>query len=113
GLVCYDTSVKKDVLKVSPHVIDKKGVVSRDCALEMATNVRQLLGSNIGLSFTGVAGPASLEGKHVGTVYIAISSDTGEKEVQKFIFQGDRDTIRRRATIKGFEILFNYLKNVN
>lgn len=113
GLVCYDTSVKKDVLKVSPHTISKKGVVSRECALEMATNIRQLMGANIGISFTGVAGPTSIEGEQVGTVYIAISSDTGEEEVQKFIFQGDRDTIRRRATIKGFEILFNYLKDVN
>ncbi len=113
GLVCYDTSVKKDILKVSPHTIAKKGVVSRECALEMAANIRQLLESNIGISFTGVAGPNSLENEPVGTVYIAISSDTGQEEVQKFIFQGDRDTIRRRATLKGFEILFNYLKSIH
>ena len=79
----------------------------------MATNIRCLLDTNIGIGFTGVAGPTSIEDQPVGTVYIAISSDTGHEEVQKFIFQGDRDTIRHKVTIKGFEILFNYLKRVN
>src|SRR5690625_1987292 len=112
SIVCYDTSVKRDLLKVSSQTITEKGVVSRECALEMARNIRQLLSSNIGISFTGVAGPNSLEGKQVGTVYIAISDDERE-EVQKFLFQGDRDTIRRRATMKGYEMLFNFLKEGN
>src|SRR5690625_458632 len=109
GIVCCDASVKRDVLKVSSETINNKGVVSRECAIEMATNIRQLLDSDIGISFTGVAGPDRLETQPVGTVYIAISSNTGQEEVHKFILQGDRNTIRRRATIKGFELLFNYL----
>ena len=113
GLVCYDTSVKENILKVSPQTVENYGVVSHECAIEMATNIRCLLDTNIGIGFTGVAGPTSIEDQPVGTVYIAISSDTGHEEVQKFIFQGDRDTIRHKVTIKGFEILFNYLKRVN
>lgn len=113
GIVCYDESVKRDILKVSSHTIAEKGVISRECALEMATNIRELLDSDLGISFTGVAGPDQLEGKQVGTVYIAISSNTGLEEVHKYTFQGTRDAIRHRATIKGFEILFNFLKNAN
>ncbi|UJL47996.1 competence/damage-inducible protein A [Virgibacillus sp. NKC19-16] len=110
GIVCYDTKVKQDVLGVSNDVIQSKGVVSPDCALEMADNVRRKLDAAIGISFTGVAGPSEVEGKPAGTVYIAICQDSGEQSVEKFTFQGTRNSVRRRATLKGLEILFKYLK---
>lgn len=109
GIVCYDTKVKQDVLGVSATTIRSKGTVSEACAIEMAVKVRDKLGANIGISFTGIAGPGSIEGQPSGTVYIAICTD--EKQmVEKFSFQGDRNANRRRATLKGFELLFNYLK---
>src|SRR5699024_11936416 len=84
-----------------------KGTVSEACALEMAAKVRDRLGANIGISFTGVAGLESIEGQPSGTVYIAICTDE-EQKVEKFSFQGDRNSNRKRATLKGFELLFNY-----
>ncbi|WP_449353927.1 competence/damage-inducible protein A [Virgibacillus natechei] len=110
GIVCYDTKVKQDVLNVSNEVVQDKGVVSAECALEMADNVRRKLDASIGISFTGVAGPGEVEGNPVGTVYIAICQNTGEQLVEKFAFQGTRNSVRRRATLKGLEILFKYLK---
>lgn len=112
GIVCYDTEVKKSVLKVSPDTIDQYGVVSKECANEMAQKACEILDSDIGISFTGVAGPSSLEGHEAGTVYISIYSKIGEQVTEKFLFQGDRETIRNRTTTKGYEILFNYLKSM-
>ncbi|HLR40444.1 MAG TPA: competence/damage-inducible protein A [Virgibacillus sp.] len=109
GIVCYDTKVKQDVLGVSANTIQSKGTVSEACALEMAAKVRDRLGANIGISFTGVAGLESIEGQPSGTVYIAICTDE-EQKVEKFSFQGDRNSNRKRATLKGFELLFNYMK---
>lgn len=110
GIVCYDTNVKQDVLGVSKETIQNKGTVSEECALEMAEQVSSKLDADIGISFTGVAGPDEVEGKSVGTVYIALTTSNGEKKVEKFIFSGDRNAIRRRATLKGLEIVFHFLK---
>ncbi|WP_010093303.1 competence/damage-inducible protein A [Ornithinibacillus scapharcae] len=110
SVVCYDTSVKREVLKVSDNIIQKSGTVSAECALEMAKNVAQILDASIGISFTGVAGPDMVEGKPVGTVYISIYMNDRKQIVEKFEFTGSRERIRDRAVLKGYEILWNLLK---
>ncbi|RDW17774.1 competence/damage-inducible protein A [Oceanobacillus chungangensis] len=110
GIVCYDTKVKERVLGVSKETIDLFGTVSEQCAIEMATNVLRILDADIGISFTGVAGPNVSEGKPVGTVFIAVCTKNGYQQVEQFKFRGDRDTIRNRTALKGLQILFNLLK---
>src|SRR5699024_6887367 len=95
----------------SPTTLNRYGVISEECAAEMAKNICSVMESDIGISFTGVAGPSSLEGHPVGTVFISIYSISGEFVVKKYFFHGNRDAIRHRATVKGFEILYNFLKN--
>lgn len=111
GLVCYDTSVKKNVLRVSSKTIQQYGTISEQCAQEMAEKACTLLDSDIGISFTGVAGPDSVEGHPAGTVYIGIHDVRGHSKAQKFMFQGDRQAIRNKASLKGTELLYNLLKN--
>src|SRR5690606_22432290 len=110
SIVCYDTSVKRDILKISNETIEKQGTISKECALEMSKNVADLLDASIGISFTGVAGPDSTEGKQVGTVYISIYIRNNKHIVHKYEFSGNRDRIRDRAVIKGNELLLNLLK---
>lgn len=110
GIVSYDPDVKQNVLHVQKQTIQEKGTVSKECALEMAKNVTKLLHADIGISFTGVAGPLKSEGKNVGTVYIGLFDVNGYKYVEECFFQGDRNYIRYRSVLKGLEILFNYLK---
>lgn len=110
GIICYDTNVKKDLLGVTNETIQNYGTISEECALEMAEQVLTKLDSNIGISFTGIAGPNQVEGKDVGTVYIALVTKDGYKQVEKLHLAGDRNTIIRRATLKGLEIIFNFLK---
>lgn len=109
SVVTYDAQTKQNLLKIPAQVIKTEGVVSEACAIEMAKSVCHILQTDLGISFTGVAGPDSLEGQEVGTVYIAIYEVSGAYEVQKFIFHGERNEIRRRATLKGFELLFKFL----
>lgn len=111
GIVCYDESVKLNVLSVAEDTLTNFGTVSSECAIELAENVRKLLKTNIGISFTGVAGPNESEGKQVGTVFIAVSNETESDFVQEYRFIGDRQTIREKAVNKGLEILFFKLKN--
>lgn len=110
GLITYDERIKRDVLGVSENTIYQYGVVSELCAIEMAEKVRKLFDTDIGISFTGVAGPDQLEGHDVGTVFIAISSKS-ENQVGKYVFSGNRNQIRNRTTLKGFELLYKLLKS--
>ncbi|MEI3610858.1 competence/damage-inducible protein A [Pseudogracilibacillus sp. SO30301A] len=110
SIVCYDPDVKLNILQVQKQTIEEKGTVSEACAIEMAKNVAELLNADIGISFTGVAGPLEVEGRNVGTVYIGLFDVNGYEYVEECFFQGDRNDIRYRSVLKGLEILFNYLK---
>lgn len=93
GVVAYDSEVKFEVLGV------REGpVVDPECAAEMADGVRGVLAADVGLSVTGVAGPAEQEGQPVGTAFFgfAIGDSVETVAVQ---LQGDRTRIRQFATI--------------
>src|SRR5690625_601843 len=109
SVIAYDAQTKQNLLYISPQVIQKHGVVSSDCAVAMAKNVRDTLKVDIGISFTGVAGPSTLENKDVGTVYICVYESADHYIVRQYHFHGDRNDIRRRTALKGFELLFNFL----
>lgn len=99
GVISYATEIKIGLLKVERRTIERFGVVSEETALEMARGVRRLLGTDIGLSTTGYAGP---KGEEVGLVCIAIS--TADREVAKrFRFEGARSEIKARAVDAAIE----------
>jgi nicotinamide-nucleotide amidase len=110
GVVCYTNEVKKNVLKVKPETIDTYGVVSQECAKELAENVAALVSTDIGISFTGVAGPAELEGKPVGTVYIGIAIKGKQTVVEKLELGGSREANRSRSVKYGCYYLLKQLQ---
>ena len=74
GLVAYSNSVKINQLKIPDSTIEEYGAVSAEVAEEMAKNINIILGSNIGVSITGISGPSGgIKDKDVGLVYIGIS----------------------------------------
>ncbi|MBB5323600.1 nicotinamide-nucleotide amidase [Anoxybacillus tepidamans] len=99
GVVCYTNEVKERVLSIPASVLKTDGAVSGQCAKLLAEHVRTLCQADIGVSFTGVAGPDPLEGKPAGTVYIGVAVAGHETEVHSLTLVGDRETIRTR-TIK-------------
>ena len=96
GVVSYATAVKQQLLGVSLATIETHGVVSAQCAAEMARGVRVLLGSDVGVSTTGVAGPEHQEGKPVGLVHIAVDDVEGTR-THELRLVGDRPEIRATA----------------
>jgi PncC family amidohydrolase len=91
GVVSYATSVKRDLLGVTAAQ-----VVSADCAAQMATGVRSLIGADWAVSTTGVAGPEKQDDKPVGTVYVGVAGPRGV-EVHRLSLAGDRREIRAQA----------------
>ncbi|GIN61600.1 putative competence-damage inducible protein [Robertmurraya siralis] len=110
GVVCYATEVKKHVLNVKKETTETYGAVSAACALELAENVRSLIQADIGISFTGVAGPAKQEGKPVGMVFIGISIKGREPKYEQLQLAGTREGIRLRTIKHGCHFLLNSLK---
>ncbi|ASB53166.1 MULTISPECIES: competence/damage-inducible protein A [Bacillus] len=108
GVVCYSDSVKQHVLGVKAETLAESGAVSKECAKELAAGVRKLTGSDIGISFTGVAGPDPQEGHAPGRVFIGISAE-GKEEVHEFNFAGSRTGIRKRAAKYGCHLILKML----
>ena len=108
GIVAYVNEIKIKILHVKEDTIKNFGAVSSQTALEMATNVREIFSSKIGLSTTGVAGPDKSEGKDVGLVYVAIVGENFS-EVKEFHFSGSRSEIKFQAADSAFELLMRHL----
>jgi PncC family amidohydrolase len=98
GIVAYSNAVKMSLLAVPQEVLDRVGAVSAECALAMARGARQRIGTDIGVSTTGIAGPGgATPTKPVGLVYIACSMPWGD-HYEEHRFTGNRiETIRASA----------------
>ena len=90
GVVSYATEIKESVVHVDSDVIRTYGVISHECAIEMAKQAKVLLKSDLCVSFTGNAGPDAWEGKPAGCIYCAIA------------YQGD---------IKGYDLQVDLPRN--
>jgi PncC family amidohydrolase len=99
SIVAYDNGLKTKLLGVGTGLIDAYGAVSSPVAAEMAKGVRRVMGTNVGLAATGIAGPdGGSDDKPVGTVYLAICDSEGIARVKQFFFEGDRQQIRLATT---------------
>jgi nicotinamide-nucleotide amidase len=105
GTVVYSNRTKESVLKVPSRLIARKGAVSQDIAKKMAQAVRKLAKTDFGIGITGIAGPTgATPHKSIGTVFIAIDSKD-KKICRRFLFKGNRNTIRQKAALKSLELL--------
>jgi nicotinamide-nucleotide amidase len=100
SVVSYASEVKFDVLGVP-----EGPVVSEDAARAMAEGARRVLGADVGLSITGVAGPAEQDGRPPGTVFVGLARPGRPAEAFSFTVPGDRARVRQYATIAALDLL--------
>jgi nicotinamide-nucleotide amidase len=100
GVVSYASQVKFQVLGV-----DDGPVVTETAARQMALGAQRVLGSSIGLSVTGVAGPDEQDGQPVGTVFVGLAFGDGSTEVIRLKLPGDRERVRQYSTIGALNLL--------
>lgn len=94
--VVYTETAKRDLLGVTRSTLDGPGVVSRECALEMARGARRVYGADLGLALTGAAGPEPHGGADPGTVWVALAED-GFEHSRSYVSPGGRVQVRRGA----------------
>jgi len=112
GVVAYSNEAKTRILGVPEVLIENHGAVSAPVAEAMAKGVRELAGSDIGASISGIAGPGggSAE-KPVGTVFIGIDSGITGTISKRFLFHGSREEIKLVTTLNALEIIRQILVN--
>ncbi len=109
GVLCYSNDSKRRLCGLSSEVLEQHGAVSSETAEALAKGVREALGSSIGLSITGIAGPGGgSEEKPVGLVYVGLSDGRRLTHLRRII-PGDRETMRERATYFALSSLRRFL----
>ena len=71
----------------------------------MAEGARRVLGADVGLATTGVAGPAGQEDRPVGTVIVGMAVPGSPPEAVELRLPGDRERVRQYATISALNVL--------
>lgn len=110
GVVCYSNEAKMKYCHVKKETLEQYGAVSEQCARELAENVRKELVSDIGISFTGVAGPDSLERNPAGTVWIGIARENQPTKTFLLTVAGSRNGVRHRAVRYGCSYLIQMMR---
>ncbi len=107
GVVSYTNGVKSGVLGVSGELLEEYGAVSEPAARAMAEGCRNICGSDLAVSVTGVAGPdRDSWGNEVGTVYIALAGPEGTICRKLSCGRGrGRDRVRSAAASSAFDMI--------
>jgi len=100
GLVTYATDLKQSLLG-----LPEGPVVSAEAAEAMAAGARRVLGADVGLATTGVAGPTEQDGQPVGTVFAGVALPGREAESVRLSVPGDRERVRQMATISALDVV--------
>lgn len=111
GVIAYTGGLKQSILGVSDELYNTKGSVSPEMAIAMARGVRDLTGTDYGLSVTGVAGPTGgRSGLPVGTFYIGIAGPDGLEVAERIHTDaGERDGNKRQAAQAVLDLLGKHL----
>jgi nicotinamide-nucleotide amidase len=105
GFVTYSNEAKIDLLTVPTFFIEDFGAVSMEVAIAMAEGALLMSRADISISVTGCAGPGggTME-KPIGTVFIGCAMKNRETIFKKYMFSGDRNSIRIQSAIEALEL---------
>jgi nicotinamide-nucleotide amidase len=104
GIISYASDVKFSLLGV-----DEGPVVSETAAAQMAAGARGVLGCDVALALTGVAGPEEQDGRPVGTLCVAAAFPDGSTVATTTTLPGVRDQMRQMSVITALDFLRRHL----
>lgn len=113
GAVVYTAELKTAFAGVAKATIESKGAISEEVARELAEGIRARTGASIGISVTGLAGPAGAASgpdaeKPVGRIYVGLA-DGQQSIVKELNLMGDRTRVRYWATQHALELIRRHL----
>lgn len=113
GFVTYSNEAKQQMIGVTDASLTQYGAVSEQVVGEMAQGALREAAAQYAISVSGIAGPdGGSDEKPVGTVWFGFASSTGEVLTLVQRFNGDREAVRRQATARALQTLYDhFLKN--
>ncbi|MFQ5595757.1 MAG: nicotinamide-nucleotide amidohydrolase family protein [Anaerolineae bacterium] len=111
SLVPYARSVQEQIVGVGHATLEQYGVVSAQTAREMARGARRLFQVDVGVSVTGIAGPAGRKRskKPVGLTYIGLAAADLET-CERHVFGGNRSENKSQSAEAALYLLKRYLQ---
>jgi PncC family amidohydrolase len=110
GFITYSNDAKKKLLAVDECILDSYGAVSRETVIAMAEGAIGKSGTDCTVSVSGIAGPGGgSELKPVGTVWICAALSNGIMNVDKYLFQGNRNEVREKATETAIMMVYHLI----
>ena len=103
SVVAYATELKAELLGVDADLLATGGAVQAEVARQMATGVRRVLGADVGIATTGVAGPDPQDGRSVGTVFVAVAF-ADRVVARELALSGDRTAIRTTTVARALDL---------
>lgn len=108
GVVAYDNRIKQSLLQVREATLLAHGAVSEETAREMARGARQLLGTDLAVSITGIAGPGGgTADKPVGLTWMALAGPDDLLLSERRVHQGGRLDIKRASAEAALALVLN------
>ena len=104
SMIVYSLQAKQQFFSLPKALLETTQGVSMQVARHLAQNCRKTFKTDIAVSIVGVAGPESVKDFKPGTVFIAIAM-AKKIIVKKFIFQGTRDAVRKRAAKQAIRLI--------
>ena len=106
GIVAYANEVKVELAGVPAELVEAHGAVSEEVAVALAEGARRVVGADIGIGLTGIAGPGGgTEQKPVGLVWLALVGPDGRRLVRRADQRGTRADVRERSTTSALHLL--------
>jgi len=113
GVIAYSNEVKKELLHIPGATLKKYGAVSIEVAKGMASGVRKLMKTDVGISATGIAGPSGgTPPKPVGTVVLGVDIK-GKITTNIEHYKPPRERIKRATAIGLLKILKDNLEEID
>lgn len=113
SLVTYSNEIKNIWLGVNNDILNSYGAVSKECVSQMLSGALEKTGASFALAISGIAGPSGgTEQKPVGTVFIGAAQKDGEKIVNKYLINGNRNYIRNESANIALSLLIKLNSNL-
>jgi PncC family amidohydrolase len=113
GVVAYHNGAKAALLRVPRGMLRRHGAVSAPVAAAMARGARRVLGADLAVAVTGIAGPGGgSAGKPVGLVFVAVCG-FGRTSCRRALFAGGRQQVRDQAADLALNMLLEHLEEVH
>ena len=109
GFITYSNAAKQQLLGVPESVLDQCGAVSEETVRAMAEGALTRCDASVTVAVSGIAGPdGGTKTKPVGTVWIAWSGIGQQTAAQRFLFDGDRASVRRQTVYAALDGLISW-----